>query len=529
MKITALLLIVTMLVTLCLCSCNNGSDTTDSFDYLTSDLSKYIELNPEEYKNFNLQLQIMEPDYESEVNNLMLSILSSAKGSALTENTEGRPIGAGDVVNIRYRGYLFDENGEIVEYENMTNLGGSTTALTVGSMNFVQGFELSLIGLVPTDYPKFVKITEGKVTDLSENGVVYVNYSVTEGTSSVSKSGIRIELSSDIDKKYGAGFEEMLKKLTVGGEGCGFSVDLNGETLTYADLKVVFATECEVDPFTIKVRFPYNYGNEDLNNKEAFFEIYIDSVSYYETATLTDELLKDLITNGKIVADIATVETYAGDNFIEKFREYAKSVAKKSYEEDLVECFNEAVIEHFVNSGKVIEYPESKIKDIELKYQSLIVEEYNSNEGYVYDYSIGQYKYCNEFDDFANTYLGLSGKDGNTWQAFVNAEAKEYVKEQLVIYYILRNESLIPSNEKVAELVANKKSTLFDAYVQDYLDYYGYERSDFITSEWYELITALETEYFGYYSNEYFTELVYYEFLTDAAANWGSYNTLKRN
>ena len=528
MKITALILTVIMLVTLCLCSCNNGGDTTDSFDYLTSDLSQYIKVDASKYKNFDLQVQIMEPDYESEVDNLMLSILSSAKGSAVTENTEGRPIGAGDVVNLRYRGYILGENGEKIEYEGMSNLAGSTTALTIGSMSFVAGFELSLVGKVPSDYPKFDKITDGKLSELSENAVVYVSYSVTQGTSSVSKSGVRIELNSDVDKKFGTGFSEMLNKLTIGGEGCTFSVELDGKTVSYADLKATFATECETNPLTINVTFPYNYGNEDLNNKEAFFEIYIDSVGYYETATLTDELLKEMITKGKVVAEISTVEAYVGDSFVEKFRAYAKSVAKKAYEDDLLEGSKDTVLDYFVSIAEVIKYPESKVSEITVRYQNLIVEEYNSNEGYVYDYSTGQYRFCYDFDDYANTYLGLSGKDGKTWQAFINAEAKEYVKEQLVVFYLLRTESLIPSDAKLNELVNNKKSTLFDAYVQDYLDYYGYDRSDFITSEWYELITSLETDFFGYYSDEYFTEVVYYELLTDAAVNWGSFKPLKR-
>ena len=126
---------------------NDSSATEERFDYLNADLSKYITVKPEIYKNLTLEI---EEKYEV-TDKLLEEYIKEILGNYpnITEVTD-RPIKKGDTVYIHYEGYI---NGELFA-------GGSNMSdkepypLTIGSGKFIDGFEDGLIGVIPAETSK---------------------------------------------------------------------------------------------------------------------------------------------------------------------------------------------------------------------------------------------------------------------------------------------------------------------------------------------------------------------------------------
>ena len=194
----------------------------EGFDYLKSNLSNYVELPFDDLKGTSLSIAIAKPR-DIDIDVAILELLASDKGEVLHDGdfvTTPVVITPGDVVNIWYRGYLLDENGEEFSLQGMCNFSGqSSSSLEIGSGYFVPGFEAGLCGWDTKDCPKFVKITEGEIKDTQ---VAYVTYtSLVEGgnekTDKESGSYVRIDLSDDsIDETYGAGFRTAILSATIG-------------------------------------------------------------------------------------------------------------------------------------------------------------------------------------------------------------------------------------------------------------------------------------------------------------------------
>jgi len=148
-------------------------DSDPDFDYLTSDLSSYIELPESAYLNYTCNLKIAKPKLGedgglSDVDIYILSLLRAAKSEEPASEgfvPEG-VIGAGDFVKIYYRGYVVGDDGELTEKAGMCNFKGNAQNLEIGSGNFVPGFELNLVGKNPKDYARFSDLDgEGKLPE----------------------------------------------------------------------------------------------------------------------------------------------------------------------------------------------------------------------------------------------------------------------------------------------------------------------------------------------------------------------------
>ena len=79
----------------------------EEFDYLTSDLSQYLEFT-EDYKNFTVEVDIAKPK-SIDVDISVLILLASDKNPTPVADSTNTVIGPGDVVEIYYKGYIFDE------------------------------------------------------------------------------------------------------------------------------------------------------------------------------------------------------------------------------------------------------------------------------------------------------------------------------------------------------------------------------------------------------------------------------------
>ena len=95
-----------------------------SLDYLNDDLTEYIEINREDYSNYELTLNISKPG-ERELNTKILKLLADNKGSILYSGTyqHDKPINAGDKAFIWYVGYVIEDG--VRREINFTHVGNS--------------------------------------------------------------------------------------------------------------------------------------------------------------------------------------------------------------------------------------------------------------------------------------------------------------------------------------------------------------------------------------------------------------------
>lgn len=117
------------------------------------------------------------------------------------------------------------------------------------------------------------------------------------------------------------------------------------------------------------VTFPENYGKEELNGKEAKFEVTVNEIKVKELPNLDDEFAKE-------VSEFDTIDELKAD---------IKSKIEKSNEEKAKREFEEAVVSSVVENAKM-EIPEAMVerelanmmKDLESKlgYQGLTLEQY---------------------------------------------------------------------------------------------------------------------------------------------------------
>lgn len=497
------------------------------FDYLTSDLDDYIEM-PDDYKNFKVNIDLAKA-HDIDIDVTILNMLYEDRSE--TPLYGGSPvispitITSGDTVNIWYRGYILDEDGEKVYLDNMCNFSGNAPfALNIGSNSFVPGFEYNLIGKNTGDSPKFEKITEG---DINEGMVLYVNYSIPSATDSSKmekKSNVRLDLSEDLDAIYGAGFKKNLMKLKIGGK-ADITSTLNDKSITYKDLTVSFATACEKNPLVIECYFPYDYSkNKDLLNETAYFEIYTDGVIVYDCPEFTDEYLKKKIEDKDINLTLEELNKYEGATLVEKYYAFAKKTMDDIYETSYDSLVETAVWNHFSTAVKVKKYPASKVEEVYNTYIDDLSEQFLVYGGQAYDSTTGQYKTYDTLEAFIPAYLGLPST--TNWKTYITEMAQSTVKERMIMYYLLRNENLIPSEDKYKELLDEIHQEYLDEYIAQYLKYEGKTKDDYTEEEYAELVEDCREDILTYYTEEFYMTRIYYGIVAETFIDWPEVSTL---
>ena len=513
----ALLLIVIVSTMLITTSCSKKTD------YLKSNLDKYIEF-PENYKNFDLNVDIAKAR-DIDIDVTILNMLCEDKSETPLYNgnavTSAITITPGDIVHIWYRGYIFDENGQPVEVDGMSNFSGSSAyELEIGSNSLLPGFELSLVGVDTKGYSKFNKITSGAIT---ENHVAYVSYTRIEGTNKITATSERIDLSGDVDAKYGEGFKDKLLKTPIAAK-TDSSTTINGKTYSYSDLKIDFVTNCESNPIIVDAYFPYDYQKTELRNESARFEVYVEKAVLYDTPEFNDEYIKEKIEKKEINLTLDELNTYEGANLVEKYRAFAKKTMEDIYESEYNALVVSGVWEYFNQNVKIKEFPADKVEEKYKEYHSRLEQQFNNSNGQVYNQYTGQYDTYNSLDKYAIAYFGLSS-DIN-YKNYLIAQAQSYVKERLILYYIFREEKLQPSKSDLNSLINAMREEYVADYVAEYLSYEGKTKDDYTEEEYAEFVEVRRGEILSYYNEDYFSEQVYFRLVDKEIVKWPNVITL---
>ncbi len=439
-----------------LTSCTDEGETKDeasdekldeSFDYLTSDLSEYIEVKSEGYKNYTADLHIAKPkpiDPDVEI----LGLLRSKKGEAKNggEKVTAGTVSAGDVLDIYYKGYTLNEDGSKNYLDSMCNFASSSAAsLEIGSGRFIAGFELDLLG---------VEFTE-------EN------------------------------------------KLTKDGSG-----NISG---TYILVQCYFA---------------YNYNAAELQNKDAYFEVYINGMVDYDAPEFNDAFVDANIADGSFGITEADLSGYEGTS-CEKLRAFISDRINKNYENEYRKALESIMWERYHTDAvaTVKQYPKTKVDEIYNDYYADIEYQFETSSGYIQN-AFGISTKCYKLDDYAIIYLGLEYSENKDWRGVLRNMARDLVKERLIIYSIMRAEDLVPTENELSERVEAIKSEQLENYIEQYLDSYNKDRSDYSDEEWEKFVSDREAELLTYYDGNYYTELAYYETALDSFLKWPTVTTL---
>ena len=508
----------------CECGESDPNYKTENFDYLSLNLEEYIEFT-KDYKNFTINVDIAKPrDIDVEV--AILNMLYADRESTLNYSTSPVEITCGDEVQIWYRGYLMDESGNKVEVDGLSNFNNSRPySLAIGSGNFIPGFEYNLIGKNIEDYSRFNKISWGK---LKENRIAYISYTLTyfsgDGVSLVKRSAYeRVDLSEDIDAIYGEGFKEALMKNDIG-TSCDVETIKNGDALEYRDLIINFATEGEENPIIVEAYFPYHYVKDELRNETAYFEVYVDSIRAYDCPEFTDEYVYKKISENQIDLTLEELNIYFGETLTEKYRSYIKECFWNIYETDYKVLVEEGIFEYYFDIAEVKKYPEEAVQEIYQKYIDEIEQQFISTGGQLYNSSTGIYVTYSTLDAFATAYLGVS--TSMTWREMVYQAAQRFVKEKLIIYYIVKAENLVPTDAEFKVEYDKIVQEYVDDYVYQYMYFEGKEREDYTDDEYEELLNQCRNTVISYYGEDVLACNVYYRLLMNSAIEWPEVITL---
>ncbi len=471
----------------------------DKFSYTKSDLSDYIEISAADYKNYTVNIKKPVAS-ESDVNRKIMRLLYMNRGDVLHNGATVHlePIEVGDDVNIYYRGYYIDEDGREIDFDDNTLY--NTVELGIGSLEFAEGFEESLIGVVPWEHnfnPETDRFTTGYVED---GDVIYISYSAIypDGTSA-KRENERIDLSQgDIDAVYGAGFSAFIKgteanKTSIASllEPHIFDFGAEGEVI-YSDMIINSAIRYKNPPLHVNATFPLDYDTEWLRGKDVKFDVYFNGMICYTARTYDQAFITEVL---KLKQE--ELEEYEGDTLLEKHRSMLYAEAERDSETLRESLISETVWKHLNGKVRVKKLPRTELNTVYEQIYGTLISEYNTYYRLIYP----------TIDDYARAKYNLTKYDSIT-DAMMR-EAKNTVTEKLIFYYIAREEGLLPTGKTFdsayTELVAEYLAHSLETSYKDELDKITDE------GEKNKKIEEIKNQMLEYYGKEYFAELVYYE------------------
>ena len=486
-----------------------------NFNYLTSDLSYYLDIPEDVYKDITLNINIARPRPE-EVDSAILYYLAQERSDkALYDGVYKKDIkiDAGDTISFWYRSYTKEDGKEIDYVNNFAKENPELLVIGAGTL-FAHGIDLAIVnaGFTPNDTPTFKKITEGTV---AAGDVVYVSYTVLEEGADESKSksykSVRVDLSdTGVVEKFGQGFISAITGAAIGGDEKTAQSEKGGKTYNYTKVKVDFVTRCEGNPYTISGYFPYNFSDASLSNKTVYFDIYVQGVISYETPQFDDAFVTKLFKKDTSLITLEELEEYPGNSLVEKYRAFAEEYLNEAYEDSYDTLLEKALWKHYTENVKIKNYPTKKVDEVYREYYNDVQKQYETSGGIAKDALTGETVNCSTLDQFASIYLKVN-YTGADWRSTILTMAENLVRERLILYYIMRKENFVPTAEELLEKVEANKEEYLEEYMKQFLEEIHKDRDDYTDDEYAELVEERKAVLFDYFDDEYFKENSYYE------------------
>ena len=269
-----------------------------------------------------------------------------------------------------------------------------------------------------TVYPEVV-LGEYKGLEVAKNSYEVKEEEVEAQLKSMQEKNARVEVKAEGTVENGdiavIDFKGFIDGVAFeGGEGKDYPLEIgSGSFIDNFEEQLVGAAAGETRE--VKVKFPEAYGNEELNDKDATFEVTVKEIKAKELPTLDDEFAKDVSefdTIAELKEDVAKKIQENNDNRAE--REYEDAVINAAIETatiDLPEVMVEKEIDHM-------------IKDLEsrLQYQGLTLDQY----------------------------MEFTGNTVEKMRDYMRANAERKVKADLVLEAIAKAENIVATEEELS-------------------------------------------------------------------------------
>lgn len=187
------------------------------------------------------------------------------------------------------------------------------------------------------------------------------------------------------------------------------------------------------NPVALNLKFPEDYGKEELNGKDVTFYVYVAWSVQYSVPEYDATFIKDVLKYETKEEDVVAAH-----------KAYLRETLETSMEESRATAIEYAIWEYLHEHVTVIKFPEG---EVEYYYDSYLYEiEYLKNY-----YAYMGYTY-NSLDEFALAYLGL--EKGTDWKAEIKKDAENAVIQTLLTHAIADAQSLQLTNEEFEAEVA---------------------------------------------------------------------------
>lgn len=256
----------------------NTETADERFDYFNNDLSKYITVDPEIYKNLTLDI---DEKYKI-TDELLQQYIDEIVGKYPDiEKVTDRPIVEGDTVYIYYEGSI-----DGVLFSGGSNMDSSEPyALTIGSDTFIDGFEDGLIGVVPSETSRENPVAVNArfpdsyhSSDVAGKEAVFnvvVEYIAEEIPAELNEEFVLKNFNFDPDD---GDVVEQFRALALD--------DLNTSFRSVALSKIyeALAGKFEVIEYPqVEIDYQYEYYNSQF---ESYYNSYLSNVAYYQSMGL---------------------------------------------------------------------------------------------------------------------------------------------------------------------------------------------------------------------------------------------------
>ncbi len=193
------------------------------------------------------------------------------------------------------------------------------------------------------------------------------------------------------------------------------------------------------ESFDIEVTFPEDYGNEELNGKDAVFAITLNGI--YEDAVFDDDFVKEHFSNEASTA-----------------KEYIQNYKDSKFEENLT-----TYVQNFLlDNSRILDYPESYVKGLMGLLKGIDIDQYNAYNNY-YKSTMGSETYKS-----LQEYTGLDKKE---YYASLRTQAENNADANL-IYQAVYEDANLTVTEEHKNLVLQSYGVT-EQYYQNLVDTYG--------------------------------------------------------
>lgn len=190
-------------------------------------------------------------------------------------------------------------------------------------------------------------------------------------------------------------------------------------------------------PFALHVTFPEDYGNEQLNGKEAVFEVIVEYAIQYTIPTYDRNFVE------KTLQYEPQKDFYASDKaLLTEFEAYVKTFLEEQNKQNILYAQTNALWTHLTSEITCRNLPESELRFYYDSYVSEIEYYYEMYKSYDASFAT-MYP---DVDSFAVVYMGLS--KGADWKVELTHMSEMLVKKDMISHAIAEAEGMETVSEE---------------------------------------------------------------------------------